>query len=235
MFWSSLYTAINPYEYDFPTAILYSHCEVGTRDSTGSINGHVGQCILEWTIGYTAGHPAIPKSLNLGDDHAFARAMSESEKEGFAKLYRKEEGALPVALFEEGKRRAFGDPCKALIIIPIRRYDAIISGYLIVGLNTRRPYDVEYQDWIEVLSNLLGASAASVAHLEEATRSRRRQEVQATKDREALSAEVAVLSLEASHAAEKLRNFYDIANAINLGYFECDVSGRLMHANLSIY
>jgi len=87
---------------------------------------------------------------------------------------------------------------------------------------------------LEVFSNLLGTSAASVALHEEEVRNRKRQEEEAARDREALSAEVAVLAQEASDVAEKLSNFYQLANAVGLGYFEFAISGELVHANVSL-
>ena len=159
--------------------------------------------------------------------------MFDSSRKEVPTLYRAEDGVLPASLFQDVEKRAFGDPCKAFIVIPILIYDDTVTGYLIVGLNTRRPYDAEYQEWIEVYANLIGASAASVALFEEEVRSRRRQEEQAAKDREALSAEVAVLAQEASNVAGKLKNFHDIATELGLGYFEFDINGRLMDANVS--
>jgi hypothetical protein len=233
-FWASIYDSIRPYEYDFPTAILYSHWATDTMNSSCSSHIASRDYKLEWTIGYTENHPGIPKILNLRQDHGLARAMSESTKDGVAKLFRMEDNVLPISVFRDVEKRAFGDPCKAFIVIPMKTSNDIVTGYIVVGLNTRRPYDTEYQDWIEVFSNLLGASAASIALHEEEVRRRKLQEEQAAKDREVLSAEVAVLTQEASTVAEKLQNFHDIANAVGLGYFEFDISGQLMHANVSI-
>jgi transcriptional regulator with GAF, ATPase, and Fis domain len=223
-FWTSLFEAVKPYEYDFPTAILFS------SDSGKSA---MRKCKLEWTIGYSDDHPAIPKDLSLDQDYSLARAILESSKGGTVTLFRQDDGVLPDSLYKDIEHRGFGDPCRALIIIPITIYDDSISGFLIMSLNTRRPYDAEYQEWIEVFSNLLGTSAASVALYEEEVRNRKRQEEEAAKDHKALSAEVAVLTQEASDVAEKLQNLHDIANGVGLGYFEFDIDGRLMYANVS--
>jgi hypothetical protein len=234
-YWASIYEAIKPSEFDFPTAILYSQREAGSINSAGLCEESSPQCTLEWTIGYANDHAAIPKTVNLMDkDHqGLARAIVASAKEGASILFRERDGILPVSLFTDIEPRGFGDPCRAVIVIPVRTSNDIIAGYVIVGVNTRRPYDTEYQDWIEVFSNLLGTSAASVALHEKELRRRKRQEDQAAKDREALSAEVAVLAQEASNVAEKLQNFHDIANAVGLGYFEFGINGQLMHANVS--
>ena len=221
-----MFEAIKPYEYDFPTAILYS------SDSGKSA---LRRCKLEWTIGYSDDHPAIPKDLNLGQGHSLARAILESSKGGVATLFRHDDGILPDTLFKGIKHRGFGDPCKLLLVIPITIYDDSITGFLIVSLNTRRPYDAEYKEWIQVFSNLLGTSAASVALYEEEVRNRKHQEEAAAKDHEALSAEVAVLTQEANEVAEKLQNLHDIANGVGLGYFEFDLSGRLTYANVRMF
>jgi PAS domain S-box-containing protein len=231
-FWLSIHDAIQPYEYDFPAAILYSHCDLNTPDSTISSKAISQQCVLRWTIGYAANHPAIPKLVDLGDDHALARAISNSAKNEMATLYRDEDDMLPESLFKDIEKRGFGDPCKAILIIPIRTSSETTTGYILTGVNTRRPYDAEYQEWIEVLTNLLGASAAFVALHEDEVHRRERQEEQAVREREELSAEVAVLAQEANDVAEKLQNFHDIANAVGLGYFEFGINGQLMHANV---
>jgi hypothetical protein len=171
-FWSSLYIAIKPYEYDFPTAILYSQFDLGSSGSTGSRKDPVAQFTLEWTIGCTADHPAIPKSLDLEDDHILARAMSESAKNGVGKLYREADGILTDGLFKEVENGDLAVPYKALIMIPIRTDPSTIGGYLILGLNY---YNIECQHWVEVFSHLLGASAASAVLLEEDARSHTRR------------------------------------------------------------
>jgi hypothetical protein len=226
---------MKPHEYDFPAALLYSQCALlDGPDSAGLIEGPLKQCSLEWTIGYTADHPAIPKDLDLKGDSSFARAVSDSARDGTELLFQKNDGILPDTLYTDFESRGFGDPCTVFLIVPIRTYDDTVIGYLITGLNTRRPYDNEYRDWIKVYSNLLGACAASVALQEEEDRNRNRQEEQAKKDREALNAEVATLTQEASHVAEKLSHFQDVANTVGLGYFEFTIAGKLLHANVRI-
>ncbi|KAI4617590.1 uncharacterized protein J4E87_008226 [Alternaria ethzedia] len=231
-FWHSLADAVRPFEYDFPAAVLYSQCELHDMAETDiSPRGALSKCTLEWAIGYKPNHPAIPPQLDLSSDDGLARAMRDAASDGTALMYQEKEGILPQSLYHDLEKRGFGDPLKHFIVVPIRTYDETIVGYLLLGLNTRRPFDDEYKDWIKVFSNLLGASAASVALHEEEIRKRELQEEQAARDRAALNAEVANLTLEASHVAEKLRNFHDIADEVGLGYFEIDVNGILLHAN----
>jgi GAF domain-containing protein len=232
-FWQSLAEAVRPFEYDFPAAVLYSQCELhDVVDSANPPKGPLNECTLEWSIGYKRNHPDIPQHLDLSGDDGLARAMCFAARDGSAILYQEEEGVLPRSLFHDLEKRGFGDPLQRFLVVPIRTYDETIVGYLLVGLNTRRPFDDEYKDWITMFSNLLGASAASVALHEEEIRKREHQEKQAEKDRAALNAEVANLTQEASHVAEKLRNFHDMADEVGLGYFEIDINGVLLHANV---
>jgi hypothetical protein len=232
-FWDKIAEAIRPYEYDFPAAVLYSQCELSDpAESGGTHKGALDRCSLEWTIGYKPDHPAIPLHLDLHEDTGMARAMVNAARDGTAMLYREDDGILPEDLYKDTEKRAFGDPLKVFLVVPIRTYDETIVGYLLVGLNTRRPYDDEYKDWIKVFSNLLGASAASVALHEEEFRNRKRQEEQAALDRAALNNQVATLTQEASDVAEKLQNFHEIANTVGLGYFEIDIDGMLVHGNV---
>lgn len=232
-FWTQVGRALETFEYDFPAAILYSQWEPESSDDLDAQTGLPNRCTLEWTIGYRPDHPDLPQHLHLDGDVGLARAFSNSAKNGPAILHKEQDGVLPISLYTDLENRGFGDPIKAFLVLPIRTYDDNVVGSLLVGLNTRRPYDDEYKDWINVLSNLLGASAALVALHEEEARKRRRQEEQAARDREALNAEVATLAQEASDAVEKLRNFHEIADQVGLGYFEINVNGMLAHANVS--
>jgi hypothetical protein len=234
-FWAQVGQAIQPYEYDFPTALLYSQCEPDElSDSLEAKKEPTSVCTLQWTIGYRPDHPDVPQYLDLDGDFGLARAFSSSAKDGPAMLFKEQDGILPESLYTDLEKRGFGDPLKAFLVMPIRTYDDNVVAFLLIGLNTRRPYDDEYKDWINVFSNLLGASAALVALHEEEARRRKQQEEEAARDREALNAEVATLVQEASNAVEKLRNFHEIADQVGLGYFEIGIDGMLVHANVKI-
>ncbi|KAH7116891.1 hypothetical protein B0J11DRAFT_442335 [Dendryphion nanum] len=234
-FWTSIKYAIKPYEYDIPTAILYSASELDAASSVHSGKSTGRKCTLEWTIGYAKDCAFIPVSLDLEKDEGLGRALVESAKQTTPVLFRKEDGILPAKLFEEVEQRAFGDPCKAFIVFPFKINDESISGFLILGLNTRRPYDLGYQQWIEVFANLLSNSAASVALYEEEFRNRRRIVEQAAMDRAALNAEVAVLTQEAIDVTARLQSMYDVVDKVGVGFFEYNMEGKLINANNAFF
>ncbi|EUC46264.1 hypothetical protein COCMIDRAFT_93278 [Bipolaris oryzae ATCC 44560] len=234
-FWAQVGQAIQPSEYDFPAAILYSNSELNeVPDAADVKTGLPRRCALQWTIGYKPDHCDIPQHLDLDQDTGLARAFSASIIDGPEVLFEERDGILPTSLYTDLEKRGFGDPLKVFLVLPIRTYDNNVVAFLLIGLNTRRPYDDEYKDWINVFSNLLGASAALVALHEEEVRRRKLQEEQAARDREALNAEVATLTQEASNAVEKLRNFHEIADQLGLGYFEIGVDGMMVHANVRV-
>jgi hypothetical protein len=135
-FWRSISAAVMPFEYDFPAALLYSHRELDKSDSEGTSEEVLRQCTLEWTIGYSDDHAAIPKILDLGQDHGLARAMLQSSQKGLPALFHHQDGVLPSTLFTDVEKRAFGDPCKTFVVIPVHVYDDTVTGYLVAGLST---------------------------------------------------------------------------------------------------
>ena len=235
-FWKSILRAIEQYEFDFPVAILYSITEPDTASSAGSGRSGSRLCALEGTMGYPEYHPAIPTALDLDDkDEPIARALSDSAKRERPTFIRQSDGSLPDSLFNYVEKRGFGDQVKAFIVCPVQPVSKdSVSGFLVIGLNTRRPYDLEYQEWIQVFSKLLGASAASVALHEDDIRSRKRAVAQAARDRVILQDELAVVTDEVNDVQTRLKLFHDVANKVGLGYFEYDISGKLNHANVGI-
>jgi hypothetical protein len=233
-FWSAILKAMLPYEYDFPVAILYSITEPDTTSSAGSGRSLSRHCMLEGSIGYADSHPALRKSIDLDQDGGIARALSDAAKNARPTLFRKEDSTLPKSLFTDIEKRGFGDPCETFIVCPVQPVSKeSVSGFLIIGINTRRPYDIEYQEWIQVFIKLLGASAASVSLHEDEIRNRKRAVEQAARDRALIQGELAVITEEVNTVQSRLETFHDVVNKVGVGYFEYDINRKLKHANVS--
>jgi hypothetical protein len=115
-------------------------------------------------------------------------------------------------------------------IIKLPASEEIIEAFLLMqqsGLNTRRPYDSEYEEWIQVFSKLLGTSAASVSLHEEEVANRKRGIAQAARDRAALNDELTASEF-------RLETLHDVAEKVGLGYFEYELDGNLKHANVRL-
>jgi hypothetical protein len=234
-FWASILKGMKPYEYDFPLAILYSTQEPDTSSSAGSGRSRPILCSLEGTIGYADDHPDVPKVLDLESNHGLARLLADCANRGVPILARIEDGLVQKSLYHDIQERGFGDPCKAFIACPIQPASKkTISGFLIVGLNTRRPYDLEYREWITIVTKLLGSTAASVVLYEEELRSRQRAVEQEARDRAILKDELALVMQEANDTSRRLNIFHSVANSIGVGWFEYKMDGRLVNANVSV-
>ena len=58
--------------------------------------------------------------------------------------------------------RGYGDPCYGAVVLPIQPTSTRTHGYLIVGLNPRRPYDAAYQNFHHGLIDHLSTTVARV-------------------------------------------------------------------------
>ena len=73
------------------------------------------------------------------------------------------DGTLLEPLTEGFEWRGFGEPCRKTIVCPIRRTTGENAmGFLVVGVNPRRPFDDDYQSFIRLLDRQLATSLASV-------------------------------------------------------------------------
>ncbi|KAL7274382.1 hypothetical protein RUND412_002721 [Rhizina undulata] len=74
------------------------------------------------------------------------------------------EAQAKLALIEY---RGFGDPCTHAVIIPIQPSPSRTHGFLILGLNPRRPYDCDYQRWISMVMEQIATSVGRIKLLTE--------------------------------------------------------------------
>ena len=70
-------------------------------------------------------------------------------------------------LFQGIEWRGFEEPCRYAVVCPLRptNNDAVL-GFLCVGINPRRPYDDDYESFIELIDRQLATSLSSVTALE---------------------------------------------------------------------
>ena len=70
---------------------------------------------------------------------------------------------LPVSAIEGFELRGWGEHAREAVVIPIGSEDSDWPNcILILGLNTRRPYDKEYNNWIELLHLSLNSLLTAV-------------------------------------------------------------------------
>ncbi|KAI9047730.1 hypothetical protein LZ554_008440 [Drepanopeziza brunnea f. sp. 'monogermtubi'] len=237
-FWGQVIQGLEYNEYDVPFVFLYSVSEDLDSDlssmhsgslSTPSTLSTAPQCILEGTLGVPRGHKAAISPIDLkASDDSFAPHLRESMNSKQAIVLTTEDGTLSTDLIEGLEWRGFGDPCRAAVVCPIHTTSETILGFLVMGVNPRRPYDDDYSLFIQLLSRQLATSMASVVLFEEEIRRGQRAAQLAAIDRQELSKQ---LDLRTKEAVESETRFTRMAEFAPVGMFIADESGAITYSN----
>ena len=145
-FWDEVLGALECNDLDTPFALLYSIAEdIESESSSVHSSNYSGakQCYLEGALGVPEGHMAAPDVVDLATGmEGFIPMFREVSKTNNPQVLDVDLGEIPAALIENLEWRGFGDPVKAVVICPIQATTRESSlGFLILGVNPRRPYD----------------------------------------------------------------------------------------------
>ncbi len=232
-FWQQCLNGLQYNEYDSPFVLLYSVTDDLDSDSSSIQSNNlmgVKQCNLEGSLGVPARHPAAAPNidLNSGTEY-FAQVFREATKCDRPLLLSTEDGTLDAKLLEGFEWRGFGDPCKAAVCCPIRLPGGESTmGFLVLGVNPRRPYDDDYSLYVQLLSRQLATAMASVVLFEEEIARGRRAARLAAQDRNKLSEQLAIRTQEAVESETK---FTRMAEFAPVGIFIADSKGKLTYIN----
>ena len=218
---SHLKTPNSKLEYDVPFVLLYSVSEDSDSEMSSMHSGSLGaapQVVLEGTLGVPMGHRAAVSPLDLkNSEEGFAPYLRESMKTDRPVLLTTEETTLSFDLIEGMEWRGFGDPCRAVVVCPILPTTGEnILGFLVMGVNPRRPYDDDYSLFIQLLTRQLATSMASAMLFEEEIRRGQRAAHLAALDRQELSKQ---LDLRTQEAIESETKFTRMAEFAPVGMF----------------
>lgn len=233
-YWRKTLEALEACEpsYDIPLAILYS---VGDdrkipQSSSTQTDNYNTVCRFEGSLGVPKNHPLIPPTLALtASKDGLSLAFRQALKTRTPTVLSTKDGTLPEDLLHGIHWRGFHDPCHEAIICPIRpTKNERVMGLLVLGLNPRRPYDPEYQQYISLLNQKLTTTLASIVLLEEEARRNRNISEQAAYDRATLKEKLAVQTKEANEWVSK---FQAIAELIPVGMCFGSPDGDISFAN----
>ncbi|KAK9779902.1 putative Histidine kinase [Seiridium cardinale] len=233
-YWRKMLEALEACEpsYDIPLAILYSveNDSKNLSPSPTKPNDLNSIYQLEGSLGVPKDHPLVPKTLPLESrEDGLSLAFREAIKIRTPTVISTRDGTLPEELLHGIHWRGFQDPCHEAIICPIRpTKDERVMGLLVLGLNPRRPYGSEYQQYISLLNQKLTTTLASTVLLEEEARRNRNISEQAAYDRAKLKEKLAVQTKEANEWVSK---FQAIAELIPVGMYFSTPEGEISFAN----
>lgn len=236
-FWDQVLRGLDYNDFDTPFVLLYSVAEdIDSDASSVQSNSILGskQFILEGSLGIPDGHPTVPLQIDLKDGSDFwGLVFREAMKTGKTVLLRTEDGTLDPELLQGIEWRGFGDPSNAVVCCPIYLTGGDSAlGFLVIGVNPRRPYDDDYSLFIQVLSRQLATSMASVVLFEEEIAKGERAARRAARDRIELSEQLAARTQEAVESETK---FTRMAECAPVGIFIADSQGRITYCNDTWY
>ena len=216
-----------------PFVLLYSVSEDVDSELSSMHSGSLGaapQCVLEGTLGIPQGHRSAVSPLDLKtSDEGFAPYLRESMKNDGPVLLTIEDKTLSYDLIDGLEWRGWGDPCRAVVVCPIHPTTGeSILGFLVMGVNPRRPYDDDYSLFIQLLSRQLATSMASAMLFEEEIRRGQRAARLAALDRQELSKQ---LDLRTQEAVESETKFTRMAEFAPVGMFIANSSGEISYSN----
>ncbi|KAL9600917.1 MAG: hypothetical protein Q9219_002852 [cf. Caloplaca sp. 3 TL-2023] len=234
-FWQQVLKALEYNEYDSPFVMIYSVADEAESDvsSYGSGIG-VRLCTLQGTLGVPEGHPAAPTHIDLkAGDHPWSQVFRDAMKNGKLLFLQTENGTLDPELLHNMQWRGFGDECRAAVCSPIYLTggDSIL-GFLLMGVNPRRPYDDDYSLFVQLLGRQLTTSVASVVLFEEEIARGRRAAQLAALDHNELSEQLAIRTQEAVESETK---FTRMAEFAPVGIFIADNEGQITYCNDTWY
>lgn len=236
-FWAQVMVSFDYNQFDSPFMLLYSVFDEPDSDSSSlhsSSTMAAKPCLLEGSLGVPKGHPCAPEHLELrngmeGFTPVFREVMN-TDKPAVLEVGSRD---LPQSLLEGLEWRGFGDSCKSVVVCPIHPTTGeSVLGFLVLGVNPRRPYDDDYSLFIQLLSRQLATSLASVVLFEEEIRRGQRAAKLAALDRIELSEQLAARTQEAIESETK---FTRMAEFAPVGMFIASSEGRITFANDTWY
>lgn len=236
-FWAQVMGAFDYNQVDSPFMLLYSVIDEVDSDASSmhsSSTFAAKPCHLEGALGVPKGHQCAPEYMELRNGtEGFApvfREVSHTDKPALVEIGT---GDLPESLLHGLDWRGFGDPCTSVVVCPIHPTTGeAVLGFLVLGVNPRRPYDDDYSLFIQLLSRQLATSLASVVLFEEEIRRGQKAAKLAALDRIELSQQLAARTQEAIESETK---FTRMAEYAPVGMFIASSNGNITFANDSWY
>ncbi|KAI8626779.1 histidine kinase [Xylariaceae sp. FL1651] len=234
-FWSQVNKGLEYNENDVPFNLVYSVTEDLESDISSMHSGswmNPPQLNLEASLGVPPGHPCLVGSLDLRtSNEGFAPYMRESmSNSGRPVILSADKGTLPEGLMDGFAWRGGGEPCCSIVIFPVHPTTGSESvvGFIVMGVNPRRPFDDDYQLFINLLSRQLATSLASVVLFEEEIRRGQRAAQMALADRQELTEQ---LHLRTREVEESELKFTRMAEFAPVGMFIANQYGHITYCN----
>lgn len=237
-FWDLLIEGLEYNEFDAPMVLVYSLSEdlsdneAGSSASSGAASNKV--CYLEASLGIPTDHVAAPSVIDMKTStKGFASSFRLALTTDRPIVLRLDDGTLDANLLEGIEWRGFGDPSRVVVIAPIHPTTGESTlGFLVMGTNPRRPYDEDYDLFVQLLGRQLATSIASVVLFEEEIRKSERAAQLAAQDRIELNNQLVARTQQAVEAENKFTRMAELAP---VGMFIANIDGKIAFVNDAWY
>ncbi|KIX94747.1 uncharacterized protein Z520_09437 [Fonsecaea multimorphosa CBS 102226] len=237
-FWGLLLQGMEYNEYDAPMVLVYSlnedlaESDVASSGSSGAASNKV--CYLEGSLGIPTGHRAAPPVIDMKTGtKGFAASFRQALTTDRPIVLRVDDGSLDPGMLENIEWRGFGDPSRIVVISPIHPTTGESTlGFLVMATNPRRPYDEDYDLFVQLLGRQLATSIASVVLFEDEIKKGERAAQLAAQDRIELSNQLLVRTQQAVEAENKFTRMAELAP---VGIFIGDLDGKINFVNDAWY
>ncbi|KAK6331239.1 hypothetical protein TWF696_003299 [Orbilia brochopaga] len=232
-FWKRFLDGMQTNGIDAPFALVYSrvgNCSDGSSCSDVPARRSNYDFTIEYEGSYNIpeGHICIPPRINLSEsDEGFAAAFREACGHEF--LYMKRGKLVPSYLLE-GLKSSFGDPVEAVAVCPIYSHSAAdeISGFLVLGLNTRRLWNDDYKLFVQLLVQQLSSTLSASFFFEAEVRRNENLARIAAMEKIILSNQLAAKTIEAK--ANEYR-FKRLTEVMPVGIYMYDANAKVTYVN----
>jgi PAS domain-containing protein len=236
-YWTLATDVLSRNDKDVPFALLYSveaGFESDTNSNTTRYSDNHQECTLRGHFGLPKDCLAAPVQLEINQERGFAPYFRQAMLARNPIMIPFSEGSPAADLVRGIEWKGYGNPCRGAVICPINPTSSKdnILGYLVIGLNPRRPYDDDYRQFIMVASRLLSTSLTSILLHEEDIHRRERAIANAESMKIELRQQLLDTQKEVERSAYKFQRF---AERADIGIFIVGVDGAYSYRNDAWY
>ncbi|KAF2634409.1 hypothetical protein P280DRAFT_463610 [Massarina eburnea CBS 473.64] len=232
-YWDLVLNTLAINDKDVPFALLYAadHSSAPSSScfsSPGSRSAETDQFSLKGSIGVEAGHAIAPPGIDIRVDSStiFHPYLMKAIKTRKPIVIHFNELEIPDGMLDGIDWKGYGDPCRSVVVCPVLPTTSEqIQGFLVLGINPRRPFDDDYQQFVHVMLRLLATSLASVVLFDDEIAQKENAIGQAARIQEQLLAELQL----------KEKKFQRFAEISDVAIFIMDSVGKYTYRNQSWY
>ncbi|KAI8940858.1 hypothetical protein NX059_002119 [Plenodomus lindquistii] len=232
-YWSLAVELLSRNDKDIPFALLYAaeaESSASSASSWNRISDNQQQCKLRGSFGLPEQSLAGPLHLDFRQDLGFSPYFREAMAARKPIKISLDPGSPAAELVKGVQWKGFGDPCREAAICPLNPTSSAdnILGFMVIGLNPRRPYDDDYDQFILVTSRLLSTCLTSILLHEEDVGRRERMIANAEAIKSQLKQQLQESQKELSRSMTKFQRF---AERADIGIFIIDANGHYTYRN----